>query len=45
MTDPVHTSDNLLAEYLGGSLQSATIRLVGGLIVLAAVLALIIKIL
>lgn len=45
MTDPVHTSDNLLAEYLGGSLQSATIRLVGGLIILAAVLALIIKIL
>jgi hypothetical protein len=43
MTDPVHTSDNLLAEYLGGSLQSATIRLVGGLIVVAAVAALIIK--
>jgi hypothetical protein len=45
MTDPVHTSDNLLAEYLGPSLQSATIRLAGGLIVFAAVLALIIKIL
>jgi len=45
MTDPVHTSDNLLAEYLGGSLQTATLRLTGGLIVLAAVLALVIKIL
>jgi hypothetical protein len=45
MTDHVHTSDNLLAQYLGGSLQSATIRLVGGLIIVAAVAALIIKIL
>ena len=45
MTDPVHTSDNFLAEYLGASLQTATIRLAGGLIVLSAVIALVIKIL
>ena len=45
MTDPVHSSDNLLAEYLGNSLQTATFRLAGGLVVLALVLWLIVKIL
>jgi hypothetical protein len=45
MTDPVHTSDNLLAEYLGSSLQAATIRLVGGLILVSAVIGLIVRIL
>lgn len=45
MTDPVHSSDNLLAEYLGASLQTATFRLAGGLVVLALVLGLIVKIL
>jgi hypothetical protein len=45
MADPVRTSDHLLAEYLGASLQTATVRLTGGLIVLAAIVALVIKIL
>jgi len=45
VTDPVHSSDNLLAEYLGASLQTATFRLAGGLVVLALVLGLIVKIL
>jgi hypothetical protein len=45
VTDHVHSSDNLLAQYLGASLQTATIRLAGALIVAAAVIALVIEIL
>ena len=45
MTDPVQTSDHLLAQYLGSSLQTATIRLAGLLIATSAIIALIVEIL
>ncbi len=37
--------DDLLARYLGGDLQQATLRLVGGAVVAAAVAAVIVAIL
>jgi hypothetical protein len=45
MPNPLETSDAVLARYLGSSLQSATVRLIGGLIVFTAVVALVVKIL
>jgi hypothetical protein len=43
MSKPVESSDRLLAQYLGSSLQAATLRLAAGLIILASVAALVIK--
>ena len=43
MPDPVETSDHLLSQYLGDSLQTATIRLVAGAIGVSAILALIFR--
>jgi hypothetical protein len=40
MTDPVQTSDHVLAHYLGASLQTATVRLAGLLIAAAVIVAL-----
>ena len=45
MSNPVETSDHALSQYLGPSLQSATIRLAGALIAVAAIGALVIKVL
>jgi hypothetical protein len=45
MTDPVQTSDHLLAHYLGASLQTATVRLAGLLIAISLAVALAISIL
>jgi hypothetical protein len=44
MQNPVETSDHLLSQYLGASLQTATIRLAAGLIGVSAILALFFKI-
>jgi hypothetical protein len=44
VTNPVQ-ADHLLSHYLGPSLQTATIRLAGLLIVLSAVVAVVIEIL
>ncbi len=41
MSNPVDVSDHALSHYLGPSLQSATIRLAGGLIALAAFIGLV----
>jgi hypothetical protein len=43
MSKPVESSDHLLSQYLGASLQAATLRLAAGLIILASVAALVIK--
>ncbi|MEA2756105.1 MAG: hypothetical protein QOJ54_2394 [Aliidongia sp.] len=45
MTDPVQSSDHVLAHYLGASLQTATLRLSGVLIAATLIVALAILIL
>jgi len=40
LSDPVNASDHALSQFLGPSLQSATIRLAGALIVLAGIMGL-----
>ena len=45
MTDPVQSSDHVLAHYLGASLQTATVRLAGVLIAVTLIVALAISML
>lgn len=45
MSKPVETSDAVLTQYLGASLQTATVRLAAVLIVVSAVVAAVITIL
>ena len=45
VSKPVETSDAVLTQYLGASLQTATVRLAAVLIVVSAVLAAVITIL
>lgn len=44
VTNPIQTSDQLLAQYLGSSLQTATLRMAGALVALAVIVGVVIAI-